>query len=372
MSTESLTKDPTRAAEILAALGEKDQNETVCRYPTCDLPRTITTGSGRPSAYCDNPDHNAVSNHRARASLRTIATGATATTPKREASPPTVMVGGAAPVETLRASIVNRIVQLQSDMERYLTTLAEIADPDAAAAQIQTTLDRAEARIAEAQQNASSERALRLAADTTRLAAQTEANAEREAAEQAIQRMEEIEERLQRQKEDFEQQIAEMRSAHEQALTNARTETQKKIQTIEKQSLEAVTLARAATTKAQEETKLATAKAHEAETTAHAQVAAAEQLLAEARVNLDRERSEVDRLRKEHAEAVTNMRTQAEAERSQARIDLDRERGEVDQLRKELATLRTRADQLLATNEKLQTDLVQFHLKEYAPRPEKK
>ncbi len=99
-------------------------------------------------------NHTPVANHRARASLRSTAMGVPSEgTSKRE----TPLLQGVAPVESLRTSVISRITQLQSDMERYLTTLVEIADP-IAAAHIQTTLDRAESRIAEAQESASAER----------------------------------------------------------------------------------------------------------------------------------------------------------------------------------------------------------------------
>ena len=187
-----MSNDPLAAAEALARLAVKDQNDALCRYPECEQPRRATE-TGRPSAYCDHPEHTALSNHRTRASLKQSASGATQErSVKRESS------AGVVPVESLRTSILNEMFHLQGTLERYMTTLVEIADPDIATAQIQAVQDRAEARIADAQQAVSTERSLRLAAEAANLAAQNNAQAEREAAEQAIVAMEEADAKAQR------------------------------------------------------------------------------------------------------------------------------------------------------------------------------
>ncbi len=354
MSTEGqLPKDPAEATKLLAALVEKDQNETVCRYPTCHETRQTTTGTGRPSAYCQNPEHTAVSNHRARQQLRATAAGMTTeTTPKREHPFPAVD----APVESLRASVVARIAQLQGDLERYLAALSEIADPDLAAATIQATLDQAEARVAEAQLSASKERSLRLAADTARMAAQEETRAEREAAELAIQRLEEAEARIQSQKEEIER----IQAERDDTVNRVRIEAQRTIEEVEQQARKDVALAQAATTAA--EVQASQADAHAAE--ARAQAATARALVQEVQTALDRERTEVDRLRSELATTIMDARTRAEADRAEARVALDRERAEVDRLRAELSTTRTRADQLTAALDALREQFVQVTQRE--------
>src|SRR6266849_2630880 len=147
---QQLPRDRIVAAGILAALAEKDQDESRCRYPTCVSPRQATTGSGRPSAYCGNPEHNAVSSHRARQQLKRIAAGAIPEGTAKREQPGAV---GVVPVESLRGSVVSGMLQLQANLERYLAALSELADPDLIAAQIQAALDQTETRIAEAQQN---------------------------------------------------------------------------------------------------------------------------------------------------------------------------------------------------------------------------
>ncbi len=327
MSTE-LPKDPETAAAILAALEEKDK--TLCTYPTCQELRQVTTGTGRPSSYCGNPDHNPVSNHRARQQLKAVARGvSTEAATKRELPRPS----GVAPVESLRASVVSGMLQLQGNLERYLSVLTEIADPDLSAAQIQATLDRAEARVAEAQQSASAERSLRLAADTAALAAEVDARAEREAAEQAIEHMEETEARIQRLMEETERHIAEIQMEQDETINRMHIEAQRQREEIQKQAREAITEAQVATVTAQEEARQANIRAHDAEAEAHAQIATAERLVSEARATLDRERAEVDRLRSE----LAAVRTQAE----QATMRADRLAIVTDELRAQLIQMQT-------------------------------
>jgi colicin import membrane protein len=363
MSTDlPLPKDPIAANEILVALEEKDKDETICRYPTCHNLRPMPTGTGRPSAYC--PDHTAVANHRARASLRAAVAGGTPEgTSKREVPHPQGQ--GIAPVESLRTSVMSRITQLQGDMERYLTTLVEISDPDLAAAQIQTTLDRAESRIAEAQESASVERSLRLAADMARQAAQEEARTEREAADQAIGRMEEAEARTERIREEAERVIAELQTEQAIAIERLRREATQRQEELERQAQETITRAHEETAAAELQARQAETRALNAETEARIQQATAERLVREAQTALDRERSEVYHMRNELAAARTLLEqanSRAEADRVEARATLERERAEVDRLRSELTTTRARAEQLIALSDELRTQMMQIQV----------
>lgn len=352
MSTQDVFHDPMAAAEILAALQEKDQNEAVCRYPTCYEPRQATTRTGRPYAYCQNPDHTALTNHRARQHLKAIAANGTpAAASIREVSASVVVI---APVESLRSSVVGRITQLQNDMERYLAVLTEMADPDLSAAQIQAALDRAEARIADTQHTASAERSLRLAADAARQAAHDEARAAQETATQATRQREEAEARLQRLIEETNQQMAALRRERDETVAWVQAEAQHQIEACERQASEALAHAQTETATAQEEARRAEAQAHDAEIEAQAKVASAEQLVRDTRTTLERERTEVDRLRAE----LTGLRTQMEAERAEHRATLQRERTEVDRLRADLSATRARADQLATVADDLRMQLV--------------
>lgn len=363
-SNQQLSKDPLAAAEILAALEEKDKDDSLCRFPTCRNSRQVVAGTGRPSAYCENPEHTAVTNHRIRQQLRAMAMGGTSeAASKRETTLPT----GVAPVESLRASVVSRITQLQSDMERYLAALTEIADPDLAAAQIKTTLDRADVRVAEAQQGASAERSLRLAADMARLAAQEEARTERDAAELAIQRMEEAEARANSQLEEVKQHITKIQAERDDTVSRVREETQRQMEEITSQAKQDVALAQVATAAAVEQAQKEGVRARDAEAEAHVRTTTAERLVSEVNANLARERNEIGRLHQE----LADVRKQADIERADARANLERERTEVDRLRKELADahkhteqVTERSDRLALLTDELRTQLLQIQIKE--------
>jgi colicin import membrane protein len=364
----TLPKEPLQAAAILAALEHKGENE--CSYPTCHEPRQPTTGTGRPSTYCSNPKHNAVNSHRARNQLRQAAAALETKddlSKKRELSPAPVTTASA---ESLRGSVLNRILLLQGDLERYVTVLAEMSDPDVSAAQIKAALDQANAQVAEAQQNLSNEQALRLKAEADLLAAQQEAQSEREAAEQAITQMEEAEANAQRQREEAQQRIKEIEDERDSTVEQVRAEAQRRIQEIEKQMSSALAQAQAETVKAQEEARQANIAALEA----RAQTTTAERLVREANTNLERERAEVDRLRKELTETIAEARRRAEADRTETERVLERERSEVNRLREELTATRkqaeqaalqaaNRADKLAALNDELRAQLVQAQTK---------
>jgi len=348
-----LPKDPQAAAAILATLPEKDADETVCRYPTCHDPRQITPGSGRPSAYCQNSEHTAVTNHRARQQLKAIATGATPEAPSKRDT-----LAGITQVESLRQSVVGGILQLQVTLERYVSMLTEIADPDISVAQIQAVQDQAAAKIAEALQNVSTERSLRLAAEAARQTALQNAQAEHEAAELAINQMEEAEARRLHQIEETEQQLAQIQMEKDSTIAQVQAEAQRQIEEIQRQAREAVAQAQAQKASAEAEAREASTRAHDAETNARTQVETAERLESLARATLERERAEVDRLREE----LASTRIRAEADRTEARANLERERTEVDRLREELVSTRKRADQLGVLNDELRTQLVQLQL----------
>ena len=358
-----IPKDPEGAAALLATLEVKDQDEAICRYPTCNSLRQAATGTGRPSAYCDNTDHTAVSNHRTRQQLRAaVAGGSSATGAKTEQTPPIV-----APVESLRTTVVHGMQQLQTNLERYLSVITTIADPDLSAAQIQASLDQTQARIAEAQQMISAERSLRLAAEIARTAAEAHAQEEHDAAELAIGRMEEVETRSERQREEHEQHLAEIQAESTATIERIRTEAQHQREVVEQQASETIARAQAATVAAQEEAKQADGRARDA----LAQATTAERLVSEARIALDRERQEIDRLRKEHAEAMADARVRAAADRSEARVALEREREEINRLRTELSVTHkqveqatARADKLAVANDDLRGKLLQMQTKE--------
>ncbi|SRR5579883_819621 len=359
MSTDpTQTKDPAQAAALLAELESKDPSE--CTYPGCHQPRQTTAGTGRPSTYCSNQQHNAVNAHRVRQRLMAVvATGETPSTQAKRGPSPTSSTSTNGSPESLRGSILSGIQVLQTNLERYVTALAEISDPEISAAQIQAVLDQANSRVADMQQVLSSEQALRLKAEKELLIAQDQAQAEREAAEQAIQRMEEVETNTQQQLRQAEARIREVQAERDATVEREQLEAEKHVREIQTQMNAALREARSETTKAQEEARLANVAALEART----QAATAERLVQEARNSLERERTETDRLREELKEVRAQAQADLQEERRRAQADRERERTEIDRLREELVATRkqvqqatTRADTLA---DQLHTQLLQ-------------
>ena len=356
-----MSNDPLAAAKALARLAVKDQNDAMCRYPECEQPRRATE-TGRPSAYCDHPDHTALSNHRARASLKAVASGTPAETPTKKEHPT-----GAIPVESLRSSVLQSMTQLQSGLERYISTLVEITDLDIATAQIQAVQDRAEASIADAHQAVSTERSLRFAAEAANMAAQKNAQAEREAAEQAIAAMEEAEAKAQRIQEEAEQQRVTVQTERDATVGRVQREAQEQIEVAFREAKEAIAEAEAETATAHEQARQAEERAHDAEVDAQARIVAAEQLVREANATVERERTEVDRLRKEHETTIQEARIRAEADRAEAAAALARERAEVNRLREEVVTVTATSREQAAADrselDRLRADLAASHVR---------
>jgi colicin import membrane protein len=363
--SQQLPKDSVSATTLLLELEEKDKDTTICRYPTCYEPRQGKTGgTGKPPAFCLNPEHTAVANHRFRQQLKEIAEGVPLLTerPRIWGGSPGSPVPAIGAIDSLRGSIINRITQLQNDLDRYLLALKEIADPDRSAALIQAAVDQATTQIAEAQQNISVERTLRMNAEDARRTALTEAEIEHEAASQAIKRMEAAEARNSRQQEEYALRIAEMQAEHEQHLNHLRAQTDEQIQEIEEQTKQALALAQANAATAQEEVRQAHALAHDAQANARTQVATAELLLSETRASLERERKEKDQLRAEFTSTIADARSRAEADRAEAQVNLKHAREEIDRLRRDLDATRLRADQLATLTDELRTQLVQVQI----------
>ena len=241
----------------------------------------------------------------------------------------------------MRASVLSSIVGLQQSLERYVTILTEIADPDLAVAQIQ-------ACEATAQQVVATERSLRLAAEVALSLIQQEVQSEREAAELASESLETAEARIRILEEETEQKIAQLQEDQNRTIERLQVEAEQKMAEVEKQANEAIGLAQAATRSAQGETQ----QAETLKTQAQAQATTAERLLQETQTALERERAE-----------WTTTRDQAskreESDRAEARKALEREQAEIDRLRGELTAARTRADQLVTLTDDLRAQLLQ-------------
>ncbi|MGI5162690.1 hypothetical protein ACQEVJ_46400, partial [Microbispora sp. CA-102843] len=168
-----------------------DEPRVTCRYPGCEEPPESADGPGRPPAYCANPAHNATTAFRRRRELAAQAEGRPA--PVEDLDRPVTM-GQARAAELLRAT-EQLAVRTLGELERVVSELRTIADPDAAAAEVAGVQATAAEQVAAAEARAvQAERVASLAA-----AGAETARAEREqadaVAEEALRSADEAEER---------------------------------------------------------------------------------------------------------------------------------------------------------------------------------
>src|SRR6266700_196864 len=287
----SLPKDPVTAQQILDTLVIKDQDERVCRYPTCSVPRKAPEKGGKPPAYCANPLHTPQRSLRARDYLEDLVKGLSPVSLETEQAVTSVMV------QSLRGKVLTELERFSGHLGLYVAALRELADPDIAAAQIEAAQYRADAQIAVAQETAETERSLRLSAENSRDTAQRDAQAAREEAALAIAKMNESEARATQQQEEYERQIANLQREQDEAIEAIRVEAQRRIEAIQQQADQDIARAQDATTAAEEEARSANERAHDAETEARIAITHANQRVAEAQTALRREQDEVTQLR---------------------------------------------------------------------------
>jgi len=372
MTPLSRTNDPAEAAVILAELQKKKEAGDFCLYPGCHNPRQAATGKiGRRRGYCVLEEHNITTAFQERQRLKALVDSAAqeSSAPASKASP-----------KTLKDSVIGHILRLLEEMPQYLAALREIGDPELVLAQLQEVEDRANIRIAEVEGRVSAERSLRLVAENARETAEGESRAAQETAEEAIRAMEEAEERARLQVEEAEQRIAEILAEKDLAIAGVQDEATHRIEEIQRQAGEAIAQAQEATNAALEQARTEGIRANTAETEARMQIAAAERLVNEANTNLERERAEARSQREQllgqlndtrkqgeqerlelHTEierlrhALEDALRRAEAERSEAGASLERERTEVGRLREALTEERQRTEQVNQRADRLAT-----------------
>ena len=363
----TLPKDSTVAQHILDALVLKDQDERICRYPTCTNVRRPAENGGKPPVYCEDPLHIAVRNSRARAYLENLVRELPFTFLETE-QPITTTV-----VQSLRDKVLVELSRFSDQLSQYLTGLKELSDPEIAAAQIEAAQHRADAVIAAAQEKVETERSLRLSAENSRDTAQRDAQAAREEAALAITKLQEAETRAQQQQEAHAFQIATLQQEHERAIEMMRTEAQQTIEAIQQQANQAVARSQEAVAQAEENAQQANMRAHDAEAEARLHIEGASHRVTEAQAALRREQDEVARLRQENTTALAEARTRAETDRteiqqlratltatiSDARTRADDDRSEIQRLREGLSIANKRADDLAHANDQLRTQLLQ-------------
>ena len=363
----TLPKDPKVAQQILDALVLKDQDDQICRYPTCSNLRRLAENGGKPPSYCEDPLHTPVRNSRARTYLENLVKELPSNFLETEQPITTTTV------QSLRDKVLVELSRFSDQLSQYLTGLKELSDPEIAAAQIEAAQHRADALIAAAQERVETERSLRLSAENSRDTAQRDAQAAREEAALAITKLQEVETRAQQQQEAHAFQITTLQQEHEQAIEVMQTEAQQTIEAIQQQADKAVARVQEAVALAEENAQQATMRAHDAEAKARMQIEGANHLVTEAQAALRREQDEVARLRQENATATAEARSHAETDRaeiqqlrttltatiSDARTRADDDRTEIQRLRESLNTANKRADDLALANDQLRTQLIQ-------------
>lgn len=117
----------------------------VCKFPGCRRPVEQATGApGRPGEYCDDVEHTAVRAWRA----RRAGTGATVGEPDDMGRPVAMATARAG---MLRDELVKTAEQLSGQLARALVEMRTLADPDAAAAQVETVAAEAAQQVAGAE-----------------------------------------------------------------------------------------------------------------------------------------------------------------------------------------------------------------------------
>ena len=368
----SLPRDAIAAQQLLAELAVKDQNDVICRYPTCFEPRRTSENGGRPPAFCANAKHTPLTNSRARAYVKDLANELPHASIETE-QPATTLI-----VQSLQGTTLVRMEQFQEVFGKYVAAIRELSDPEVAAAQIEAAQHRANALIAAAQEKVGTERSLRLLAEQVQATAQQEALNAREEAARALTEMRVAEERARLQQEEYERTVVELQQVHRDAIEAIRKEAQEQIKGVKQQASDEISLAHAASVVAQEETRTANERAHDAQIEARLAIASAEKQVQEVNLALLREQGEVTRLREELTAVTKEAQNRAETDLEEiqrlraelrqtildARTRAGDDRGEIQQLRESLAGATKRADDLAISNDSLRSQLSRLQSRE--------
>jgi DNA repair exonuclease SbcCD ATPase subunit len=369
-----LPKDQAEAQQFLIALEKKDQDKTLCSYPTCKQSRrSPPEGGGNIPAYCDDEAHTSLSNSRLRANIKKLANGLKA--PKLETEQPVTTKM----VQVLEEKALVQMKRFHHDFGLYVAAIEEIADPDITSAQIEAAQFHAEAQIASIQEAMKTEQAFRKSAENLRDTAQ----AARDAAQQDAQaargetalvrtKLQQSEEQIQFLKEQHEQEVASRKQEHAAELEALQRETQKQIEAIRDQAKKDIASAQEKTDAAQRDANGANIRAHDAETKATIEIASAEQRVKEAQNSLKREQDEVAQLRQARDATTVENKKRAEAdlkERERLRTELttvhqrtENDQKEIERVRDSRDRAIERADELARLNDTLRTQLLQIQM----------
>lgn len=319
-----------------------------CAYPGCGSPpEPKAAGTTGPAPkYCDRSDHTALTAYRAR---KRADAPTTAAVPQVEDDDRPV-TSAAAQAITVREDLATGIERLRTDLERYVTLLQTIGDPEAAEAQMVAVGADAESRIATATNLAAGEKNRRLNAEAAQRAAEDAKNAAERARVEAESAADEAIAELAAATERFATETGEIREQSDRQVVTAQEEFDRQLavatEEFATETAEIRRLTEAEVSKAQQDAADAEVERDRVQRESAAEVAEAkerfEQQLADAQQAFDEKLADAIIAKenaKEAAAAATARATAADELMSGLRNDLEA-------LREEVRGLRARATDL--------------------------
>jgi len=370
MSDEQHDTRPEGPADGSEAPGVTNGGGDECQFPTgpglaCGRPIERTGAPGAPSRYCDLPGHNRAKAFAARRAFQLAAAGVggTGAVVEEEAVPVRPVTDGRASFGVLLAQFGDIAAQTQQALDAQQRQLGAIldraaevartvADPEAAAYEVDQVQRETGVRIAEAQGGqATAEREAREQRRRAEQEAEQRAQAD-DGAEEALREVEtvraETAETIARITADTDAQVSEQQARAAQAVA-AETAAREELERVRAQAAEQVATARTDAAQHQAEVEAerdrvlaeheaqAREQVEQAHAAADARAAAAEQVAEQAR---NQARTEVLAAQQQVAEAGS-AQTRAEADRAAAERRATEDRAALERVRAELEQLRS-------------------------------
>lgn len=348
-----------------------DTEQVTCKFPGCGEPPEPKDPAkpGPAPEYCAREDHNPGTKWRHDQAAKRAAKKAAGMGGAAEPDTDKPVTDSAAEAVNVREQVVRYVVGLQDSLERYVTLLETVSDPEAAEVQVLAVESEANTRIALADARADQERARRVTAEQFKDAAEADRRAADQAAGQMVEeleaartqfaadveritaeadaRVEAAQTAVEDAREEAGRQVAEARALAETHVNAARQGAADEIAAIRRACAEEVQTAQntagQARAKAERDIAEMTRVLEEAQAAAAAQVedangktAAAQARTAEAEETARQARRDAEAMVQAVKDAAETVRAglQAELERTNARLESREVR--VDELRNEL------------------------------------
>ncbi|MFJ2833570.1 hypothetical protein ACIPC1_39535 [Streptomyces sp. NPDC087263] len=237
-------------SEPTAADGPAVETEVpvTCKFTGCsNRPEPKDPSKPGPAPeYCAREDHNAGTKWRLdqqakRAAKRAAGSAGAPEIEAVESDKP--VTDSAADAVNVRETVIAKVDQLRAELERYITLLQTVNDPEAAEAQMLAVESEAQTRIATADQRADAERSRRVTAENVARAAEEAKAAADEAAEQLMNELEEAQAQFQsetaRIREDAAAQIEAAQNEAAMAVETAKHDANSKVERITQDAAQA-------------------------------------------------------------------------------------------------------------------------------------